>query len=379
MQKESVTNTHALLSASSAHRWLECPPSARATAGLEDNSSTYAQEGTDAHALAQFKVEQIVGIKSKDPTADLQYYDGQMEECANEYAEYFSEKYESIKQNCPDPLVLVEQKLDFSRYVPEGFGYVDCLIVADNTMHVIDFKYGMGVEVSAVNNPQMFLYALGGLELFDGIYNIENIKLSIFQPRLSNISEYEVSKKKLLVWSTKVLTPKAALAYKGQGDFKAGEHCRFCKLKSTCRKRAEYNLEMAKYDFRMPDKLSNTEISAILDKSEQFISWINDIKNYALTKALQGEKFEGYKVVAGKSNRKFTDEDEVARVVIDLGYEPYEKKLLSITAMTSLLGKKQFEENLSGLIYKPAGKPTLVTADDKRPEIRSAIEDFKEL
>ena len=369
---------HALLSASSAHKWIACPPSALLSKKFEDASSSFAQEGTDAHTLAQYKLEKLLGLDTKDPTESLSFYDEEMNSHAEYYAAFVLEQLEKAKETCADPQILIEQKLDFSKYVPEGYGHVDCLIIADGTLTVIDYKYGLGIKVSAERNPQMFCYALGGLALFDGIYDIDNIHLIIYQPRRENISEYSISKSELIKWAEEILTPTAQLAIKGEGEYKAGEHCQFCKAKATCRKRAEYNLELAKYDFEVPATLDNDEIAAILTKADDLVSWANDIKEYALMEALNGTKFNGFKVVAGRSNRKYTDEAAVADVVIAAGKDPYEKKLLGITAMTALLGKKVFEDILGGLTFKPPGKPVLVTADDKRPEYNSAFEDFDE-
>lgn len=369
---------HALLSASSAHKWISCPPSALLSKKFEDASSSFAQEGTDAHTLAQYKLEKLLGLDTKDPTESLSFYDEEMNSHAEYYAAFVIEQLEKVRETCADPQILIEQKLDFSKYVPEGYGHVDCLIIADGTLTVIDYKYGLGIKVSAERNPQMFCYALGGLALFDGIYDIDNIHLIIYQPRRENISEYSISKSELIKWAEEVLAPTAQLAIKGEGEYKAGEHCQFCKAKATCRKRAEYNLELAKYDFEEPATLDNDEIAAILAKADELVSWVNDVKEYALNEALNGTKFEGFKVVSGRSNRKYTDESAVADVVIAAGKDPYEKKLLGITAMTALLGKKTFEDILGGLTFKPPGKPVLVTADDKRPEYNSAFEDFDE-
>ncbi len=369
---------HALLSASSAHRWIACPPSALLSKKFEDVSSSFAQEGTDAHTLAQYKLENLLGINTKDPTDSLSFYDEEMKGHAEDYASFVLEQVEKAKENCADPQVLIEQKLDFSRYVPEGYGHVDCLIIADGTLTVIDYKYGLGIKVSAESNPQMFCYALGGLALFDGIYDIERVHLVIYQPRRENISEYSISKSALINWAEEVLSPTAHLAIRGEGDYKAGDHCQFCKAKATCRKRAEYNLELAKYDFELPATLDNEEIASILKKVDELVSWAGDVKEYALKEALNGTKFEGFKLVAGRSNRKYTDEAAVANVVTKAGKDPYEKKLLGITAMTALLGKKTFEDIIGGLTFKPPGKPVLVTADDKRPEFNSAYEDFDE-
>ena len=273
---------------------------------------------------------------------------------------------------------MVEQRLDFSSYVPDGFGTGDCIIVADETLTVIDFKYGKNVLVSVENNSQMMLYALGALELFDGLYDISEIKMVIFQPRMENVSEYTITAKDLLNWAEQTLKPTAALAAEGKGEFQVGEHCRFCKVKATCRKRAEYNLMLAQYDFAMPAELEDTEIEAILEKADKLTSWVNDIKDFALSQALDGKRWTGWKLVEGRSVRKYTDENAVAEAVKGTGLDPYEHKVLGLTAMQKLLGKTKFNELLGGLIYKPQGKPTLVPESDKRPEWSSAENDFKE-
>lgn len=374
---------HAYLSASASHRWLACPPSAKLCANIPDQASEYAQQGTDCHELCAYLVEKALGREVIDPTENLTYYDAEMQNCAEEYRNYVLEQIEAAKEFCKDPQVMIEQRLDFSRWVENGFGTGDCVIVADEVLQIIDYKHGLGVLVSAGDdehggNSQMMCYALGALEVFGDIYDINQIKMTIFQPRRDNISTYTISKDDLLKWADEVLAPTAQLAYVGEGEFKAGDHCTFCKVKATCRKRAEYNLELAKYDFEMPATLDDTEIAAILEKVDEMISWGNDIKEYALKQAQSGVHFEGWKVVEGRSNRKYTDEEAVAFKVKDAGFDPYEKKLLGVTAMSTLLGKKKFEELLGGLIFKPPGKPALVPESDKRPAMNTAIEDFNE-
>lgn len=374
---------HAYLSASASHRWLACPPSAKLCANIPDQVSEYAQQGTDCHELCAYLVEKALGRDVPDPTESLTYYDAEMQNCAEEYRNYVLEQIEAAKEFCKDPQVMIEQRLDFSRWVENGFGTGDCVIVADEVLQIIDYKHGLGVLVSAGDdehggNSQMMCYALGALEVFGDIYDINQIKMTIFQPRRENISTYTISRDNLLKWADEVLAPTAQLAYTGEGEFKAGDHCQFCKVKATCRKRAEYNLELAKYDFEMPATLDDTEIATILEKVDEMISWGNDIKEYALKQAQSGVLFEGWKVVEGRSNRKYTDEEAVAFKVKDAGFDPYEKKLLGITAMSTLLGKKKFEELLGELIYKPPGKPALVPESDKRPAMNTAIEDFNE-
>lgn len=369
---------HALLSASSSHRWLNCPPSAKLCAGKPDASSPYARQGTDAHTLCEYKVLKALGQDVKDPTENLGYFDQEMDSCTDQYCSFVMEQLAEARKLCTDPKVLVEQRLDFSRWVPDGFGTGDCLIVSDRILHIIDFKYGLGVLVEAFKNPQMMCYALGALDTYDGIYDIEEVCMTIFQPRRSSVSTWNCSKEELLDWAEKILKTRAELAIKGEGDFAAGDHCQFCSVKATCRKRAEYNLQLARYDFEMPRDLTRDEIAAILPMVDSLVSWAGDIKEFALQQALSGTEYPGYKVVEGRSNRKYTDDKAVAAAVINAGYDPYEKKLLGITAMTSLLGNKKFEELLSGMITKPPGRPTLVPDSDKRPAMNTAANDFKE-
>ncbi len=371
---------HALLSASSSHRWLNCPPSARLCEGYEDKSSEYAQEGTDAHSLCEHKLKSALGMESTDPTEGLSFYSEEMEQCACDYAAYVIELVAEAKKICKDPVVLIEQRLDFSRFVQEGFGTGDCMIVADGTLYIVDYKHGKGVEVSAVDNPQMMLYALGALELFDGIYDIDTVQMAIFQPRRDNVSVCVMAKDDLLQWAHNELMAKAKLAYDGEGEFACGDWCRFCKAKAACRKRAEYNLEMAKYDFAVPATLEEAEIAVILARADELAAWAADVKEFALQQALSGVEYEGWKVVEGRSNRRYTDEAAVAEAVKKAGFNPYEEKLLGITAMTAALGKKRFADIIekAGLTEKPQGKPALVPESDKRPPMHTAQEDFKE-
>lgn len=374
---------HAFLSPSASHRWLNCPPSAKLCAEVPDASSPYAQQGTDAHSLCAYLVEKALGRDTRDPTGTLKYYDAEMQECAEGYASFVMEEYERAKQTCPDTAVLIEQKVDFSPWVKGGTGTADCILLADGMAEVIDYKHGLGIMVSAESeefggNPQLMCYCLGVLEMFDGIYNIDTIKMSIYQPRRENVSTYTMSKADLLQWANGTLAPTALLAQEGKGEFQAGNHCQFCKVKAACRKRAEYNLELARYDFEMPATLEEHEIDAILLKADQLISWASDVKEYALNQALQGTDYSHFKVVEGRSNRKYTDEDDVAKTVMAAGYDPYEKSILGITAMSKLLGKKKFNELLGSLICKPQGKPTLVSRSDKRPTMKNtAQDDFK--
>lgn len=374
-----MANKHAVLSASSSHRWLACPPSALLCAKEKDKPSDFALQGTDAHTLCEHKLKIALGQQSKDPVENLTFYDEEMAECTDMYAQYVIEQLSEAKERCKDPIVLIEQHLDFSQWVPDGFGTGDCVLVSDDTLTVIDFKYGLGILVDAENNPQMMCYALGALSLFDGIYDIKDITMTIFQPRREHISTFTISKEELLSWAENTLAPTAKLAAKGEGDYKAGEHCQFCKVKATCRKRAEYNLMLARYDFEMPANLEDEEIEVILLKADELVSWINDIKEYALKQAISGKEWNDWKLVEGRSVRKYVDDKAVAETVENAGFDPYEKKVIGITAMTKMLGKSKFEELLSGLIEKPQGKPTLVPMSDKRPTMKkTAKDDFKE-
>ena len=369
---------HAYLSASASHRWLLCPPSAKLCAEEPDYGSEYAMQGTCAHELAQYLLEKALGRPCTDPTENLSYYDGEMQEAAEGYRDFVLEQIEEAKKTCKDPLVCVEQTLDFSKWVEHGFGTGDCIIVADGMLHIIDLKYGLGVLVHAKENSQLMCYALGALDTFGDLYTIRKVKLSIYQPRRENIDSWELDAEKLLNWAETVLKPAAKLAYAGDGEFHAGEHCVFCKVKASCRKRAEYALELAKEELKEPAKLSPEEISRLLPKAEVLVTWAEDLRTFALKQALKGTTYPGWKLAEGRSIRRFRDEKQVAAIVTAAGFEPYEKKLLGITQMTKQLGKKRFEELLKDYVVKPQGKPVLVPESDKRPAYSAAQTDFKD-
>ena len=369
---------HAYLAASASARWLKCPPSAKLCAQEEDKGSPYAQQGTNAHELCQYLLESALGRECRDPTENLTWYDGEMQESAEGYRDFVLEQIAEAKKLCRDPLICIEQVLDFSKWVEHGFGTGDCVIVADDLLHIIDFKYGLGVLVSAEDNSQLKLYALGALDTFGDLYDIRRIKLSIYQPRRSNVDSWELSREDLLSWADNILLPLARLAYAGEGEYAAGDHCLFCKAKATCRARAEYNLELAKQDMTDPPTLSAEEIANILPRIDGMISWAEDVKAYTLKQALSGIRFPGFKLVEGKSNRRFSDEALAAKIAMDAGYEPYEQKLLGVTAMQKQLGKKKFDELLGSLVTKPRGKPVLAPISDKRPVFNSVQNDFME-
>lgn len=369
---------HAILSASSSDRWLHCPPSARLCESYDDKGSNYAAEGTDAHALCEFRLHQALGMEATDPTENLKWFNEEMSDCATGYASYVLEQVETAKQTCTDPVVLIEQRVDFSRWVESGFGTADCIIISDGTLQIIDYKHGLGVLVSAEENPQMQCYALGALELFDGIYDINSVRMTIYQPRRDNVSTYEISKDELYRWADEVLKPTADLAFAGDGNFLCGEWCGFCKAKHECRARADANMELARYDFKLPPLLTDEEVEEILVRADDLVTWAADIKEYALQQAISGKKWNGWKLVEGRSNRRYTNETVVAGVVTDAGFDPYEHKVLGVTAMQKLLGKCRFDELLATYIEKPQGKPTLVPESDKRPAMNTAKNDFME-
>ena len=373
-----MAGKHAILSASSSERWINCPPSARLCENYPDKSSDYAAEGTDAHTLCEFQLKQALGLPSKDPIEDLGWYNEEMEECAAAYTAYVMELVEAAKQSGSTPTVLIEQRVDFSRWVESGFGTADCVVIADRILNIVDYKHGQGVEVSAVDNSQMKLYALGALEIIEYLYDIEEIQMTIFQPRKSNVSVFRIAREALLEWAEGELTRQAQLAFEGKGAFSCGSWCRFCKAKAECRERANANLALAQLEFELPALLDDEEIAEILGKLDALVSWATDVKEYALQQAISGKAWTGWKLVEGRSNRRYTNENAVIAAVLQAGYDPYEKKVLGITAMQKALGKTRFEELLSPYIEKPQGKPTLVPESDKRPAMNTAKNDFME-
>lgn len=372
---------HAVLSASSSHRWLNCNPSARLEQEFEDRETEAAAEGTAAHALAEHKLRKALKMRSSRPQS--QFDSDEMEEHTDSYVEFVLEQLDRAKQYCTDPMILIEQKLDFSCYVPDGFGTGDCLIVADKTLHIIDFKYGLGVLVDAYENPQMMLYALGALRIFDSLYDIEKVSMSIFQPRRENVSTWSIPVTELKQWADETLKPKAELAYAGKGEYVPGAWCQFCKAAVKCRARADARMELAKYEFALPPLLTDAEIEDILGKLDDLTKWANEIIAYAQDAAINhGKHWTGFKVVESKTNRKYTDEAAVIEAANAAGYHDiYKKSLISITEMEKLIGKKTFSEILGEYVKKPQGKPTLVPASDKRPAIitTGANNDFNEI
>jgi hypothetical protein len=372
---------HAILSASSSHRWLHCLPSARLELEFENTNGEAAKEGTAAHALSEHKLKKALRIRSKRPTSE--YDSDEMEECTDAYVDFIMEQVELARKSCTDPIVLIEQRLDFSCYVPDGFGTGDCVIISDDRLHIVDFKYGMGVLVDAEDNPQMKLYALGALEIYDSLYDIKEISMTIFQPRRENVSTWTVPVEELKAWAEEELKPKAAKAYQGEGEYMPGQWCTFCRASSRCRARADENLKLAQMEFKMPPLLTDSEIEEVLSILPDLTKWANEITAYATDAAVNhGKEWQGFKVVEGRSVRKYKDENAVAEKAVAGGYKDiYRKSLIPLTEMQKLMGKSKFEELLGDLIYKPPGKPTLVQNSDKRPamNVADAKNEFNEI
>ena len=370
---------HAVLSASASSRWLHCTPSARLERKFPDASSPYAEEGTLAHAYA----ERFLNLFLKTGKTTVAIKDNaEMQEAVQSYVSICVEKINEARTASPDAQIKVEQRLDFSRWVPEGFGTGDMVMVSDKYFEIVDLKYGKGVPVSAVSNSQMRLYALGMYEAFGYLYGADEVRMTIVQPRLDSVSTETISVNNLLAWGEEV-KKKAKIAFTGKGEFCAGSHCRFCKARNTCRAHAEYELKNVKEDLQTAE-LEDFEISDILLRAKGIKTWLDGLEAYALGKALDGYDWPGMKLVEGRSNRKITDDVIAANNLLNAGFgadEIYKPQTLrSITDLEKLCGKKMFVELMSGVIEKPQGKPTLVSVDDKRQalEIANIKNDFDE-
>ena len=372
---------HATLSASSSHRWLQCLPSAILELEFKDKTSEAAAEGTAAHDLCESKLKKALKIRSKKPVS--KYDCDEMEKHTDDYVDFVMEQLELARQVCKDPLVLIEQRLDFSCYVPEGFGTGDAVIISDEKLHIIDFKYGIGVLVDAQDNPQMKLYALGALEAYDSLYDIKDVSMTIFQPRRDNVSTWTIPVEQLKAWAEEELKPKAQKAIKGEGEYIPGEWCTFCRAAVKCRARAAIKLELAKFDFKLPPILTDAEIEDIIHKLPDMTKWANTIMAYASDAAINhGKEWSGFKVVKGRSNRKYKDEEAVAQKAIENGFEDiFRQSLIPLTEMQKLMGKTKFDEVLGDLIVKPPGKMTLVPDTDKRKAVSlsSANNEFNKI
>lgn len=385
-----MPDIHARLSASGAKKWVNCPGSIQLEENFEDRPSQFAEEGTNAHALGEAKIrlatKEYNRTKYHNAIRNLEITED-MEDYAENYKNYVIERYNSALQKTPDAILMLEQRLDFSKYVPDGFGTGDAVIIAEGKLEIIDLKYGKGVEVSAVDNPQLRLYALGAYEAFDMLYGFDTVEMTIYQPRLDNISSENISVAELLEWGESV--KKAAQLANDDSVIEcvAGKHCDtgFCKARPVCRAYAEERQKMAVYDFKPPAMLTVAEIADIIEQSASLEKWAKLVCDYALEQAYKhGVEYPGYKVVEGRSNRKYSKPDsEVAKILTDNGYQESDilvHKLKGITDIEKLLGKKTFAEVLGSYVVKPPGKPTLVCSEDKRPAINSAMqaqEDFK--
>lgn len=377
---------HALLSPSSASRWLNCTAAPHLEADMPDVSSGFAVEGTLAHAYCAKKLKTFFGLPTEHEDKEIaelaDYHTGEMDEYTDAYATIVIEKYNAARAITPDAQLLVETRLDFSEHIPDSFGTADAIIIADGTMDVIDFKYGKGVSVSAFKNPQMQIYALGAYDKFSFEYRIDRVRMTIIQPRIDNLSDYELSVSDLMAWTDEVLTPRAQEAFSGKGTQTPGEWCRFCKVKSRCRALANQSLKTA-LEKPDPQLLNPQELADVLPKLETIKIWLTGIEEYALHTALSGTTVPGWKVVEGRSTRKITNPTAVSDALSGAGigheliYKPQE--LLPITELEKLVGKKQFAALCAQWISKPQGKPTLVPESDKRQAINTVEDDFADI
>lgn len=360
---------HAILSASGAYRWLKCTPSARLERQFKDEQSPYAAEGTRAHAAAEQMLTKELFPDKK--VAEPKFDDKEMELAVQRYVDICMEKAIATRKRTPDADIQVEARVDFSRWVPEGFGTGDMVIVADDTLEIVDLKYGKGVPVSAEGNPQMRLYALGAYEANSLLYDIKTIRMTIVQPRLDSVNSDEMRVEDLIAWGDSIKDT-AKLAYEGEGECQAGDHCGFCKARHLCRALSNACLdEFYKHGGKKTSLLLDTEVAEVLDMADMIIKWAKDVQNYAFDQAVnEGKNWPGYKLVEGRSSRKITNAEAAAKALLDADftaediYKPQE--LRGITDLTKLVGKKKLTDTIGQFIEKPPGKPTLVPLSDKR-------------
>lgn len=369
---------HALLSASSAHRWLHCTGSPKLEQEFPDSTSVYAQEGTLAHELCELKLKKYTTVMPKgtytrahNKIMKSELWQNEMEGTSETYLEYVK----GIMLSCEiAPAVLIEKRVDFSRYVPEGFGTADCLVLAGDTLHVVDYKHGKGVVVDADHNPQMMLYALGAIDELSLLYRFKSIHMVIVQPRVNNISEFTMTADELREWGESVVKPKAEAAISGKGEFEAGDWCRFCRAKQQCKTRYESNdsLYPELSERHDPRLITLDELGEYLKRGRDMAAWLEGMKEYALSESLAGAEVPGWKAVEGRGSRAFTDTDEAVDTLIKNGIDEsvlYERRVLTLAQMEKAVGKKAFGELVGDLVVKNPGKPTLVEESDKRPKI----------
>ena len=369
-----MPDKHAFLSPSSSERWFNCTKSAWLCEQFPDLGSVFAAEGTDAHRLCEFLLHDMLSMPDTDPRPGMTYYNQEMEEAAQGYVLFIREKLEAWKAKGALPTVFVEQRVDLRAYIPESMGTSDCVIIADDEIEIIDFKYGM-YRVPATS-LQLRIYALGACELFRNLYDFTRVRMTIYQPRLGVVDEASMDVEELYRWAAEELKPRAELAFAGQGNYSVGEWCRNCRARRTCRELAAHQLEIAKYEFTEPPLLSDEEIADVLGRVDDLVSWATGVKEYALQAALDGRRFAGWKLVEGKSVRKFTDDACVAARVEAAGIDPFEKKMLGLTALEKKLGKRDFQNLLADLVVRSQGKPVLVPVSDKRAEMNLASVEF---
>jgi len=371
---------HARFSPSSGKRYLSCPPSLRLEEQFEDEQSPYAAEGTAGHAMAEYLINKHLKKRVKRPVSD--YYSDELMEAVEDYTSYGIEVIEKAKQDCDSPFVAVELRVSLDHRVEGCFGTADLVVVDSKKVHIIDLKLGKGVMVDAEQNVQLMIYGLGVLDMLECLYDIETVELTIVQPRLEHLSTWEISAEELKKWGAEVFEPGANMALAGEGTYSAGDHCRFCKARFNCRERANEYLKLAQMEFAEPPLLSDEEVAEVLAKADALKKWAEEIYTYAQNEAIVNHKeWPGYKLVLGRSNRKYTDEEDVAKAATDAGYtDIYKSTLIGITEMERLMGKKKFNEILGAYVYKPDGKVTLVPDSDKREAINlsTAEADFKE-
>ena len=372
---------HARFSPSAANRRIHCPPSLLLEEQFEEGESIYAAEGTAGHALAEHLIRKHLKMRTQRPTSP--YYTDELIAAVDEYVSFVISEIEDARRTCKQPIFLVEQRVDASEYVDNCFGTADMIIITDKVAHIIDLKLGKGVEVHAEENPQLMIYGLGVLHMAEALYDIETVRMTIFQPRLYNSSTWDVSPEYLKRWGGEVLRPAGAKALIGAGDFAAGTWCRFCRARNQCRARAEHFLEMARMEFRQPALLSDEEISEVMSKADELSKWASDVYAFAQEQEIcNGKHWPGYKVVEGRSVRKYTSDEEVIEAARKAGYKDiFKHSLISITEMERLMGKENFNTILGHLVYKPTGKLTLVPESDKRQAITNdtAQADFMEV
>lgn len=371
---------HARFSPSSGKRYLSCPPSLRLEEQFEDEQSPYAAEGTAGHAMAEYLINKHLKKRVKRPVSD--YYSDELMEAVEDYVSYGIEVIEKAKQDCDSPFVSVELRVSLDHRVEGCFGTADLVVVDSKKVHIIDLKLGKGVMVDAEKNVQLMIYGLGVLDMLDCLYDIDTVELTIVQPRLEHLSTWEISSEELRKWGSEVFELGAKMALAGEGTYSAGDHCRFCKARYTCRERANEYLKLAQMEFADPPLLSDEEVAEVLAKADALKKWAEEVYTYAQNEAIVNHReWPGYKLVLGRSNRKYTDEEDVAKAATEAGYtDIYKSTLIGITEMERLMGKKKFSEILDAYVYKPDGKVTLVPDSDKREAINlaTAEADFKE-